>query len=186
MMSGVDDGVEAVCMVGYHSRAQGRGILAHTINSFAFSRVWFNEAEVGEAAIYGALAGQYGVPVVMASGDDAFIEEHQPLFPGATFVQTKRATGQTSGISLSPTESCGAIRQGVADGLGRRAHAQARVLPGPIAVRIQTQAPAFADLFGQWPALARLAGDEIGFEAPTVEHAVRMINCLSAMSAMLR
>ena len=186
MMAGVDDGVDAVCMVGYHSRAQGRGILAHTINSFAFARVYFNGIELGEAGIYGALAGEYGVPVVMASGDDVFIEEHRPLFPHATFVQTKRATGQTSGISLSPSQACGAIRAGVAAALAQRGSAQPYVLLGPIAVRIQTQSPALADLFCQWPALRRLEGDEIGFDAPSVEAAVRMVNSLSAMSTMLR
>jgi len=186
MMAGVDEGVDAVCMIGYHSRAQGRGILAHTINSFAFARVFFNGLELGEAGIYGALAGEYGVPVVMASGDDVFIEEHRPLFPHATFVQTKRATGQTSGISLSPSQACGAIRAGVAAGLAQRASARPYVLAGPIAVRIQTQSPALADLFCQWPALRRLEGDEIGFDAPSVEAAVRMVNSLSAMSSMLR
>jgi len=186
MMAGVDEGVDAVCMVGYHSRAQGRGILAHTINSFAFARVYFNGLELGEAGIYGALAGEHGVPVVMASGDDVFIEEHRPLFPHATFVQTKRATGQTSGISLSPSQACAAIRAGVAAGLAQRGSARPYVLTGPIAVRIQTQSPALADLFCQWPALRRLEGDEIGFDAPSVQDAVRMVNSLSAMSSMLR
>lgn len=186
MMAGVDDGVNAVCMIGYHSRAQGRGILAHTINSFAFARVYFNGLELGEAGIYGALAGEYGVPVVMASGDDVFIEEHRPLFPHATFVQTKRASGQTSGISLSPAQACGAIRVGVATALAQYGSARPYVLKGPVAVRIQTQSPALADLFCQWPALRRLDGDEVGFEAPTVEAAVRMVNSLSAMSSMLR
>jgi len=186
MMAGVDDGVDAVCMIGYHSRAQGRGILAHTINSFAFARVYFNGLELGEAGIYGALAGEYGVPVVMASGDDVFIEEHRPLFPHATFVQTKRATGQTSGISMSPGQACAAIRVGVAAALAKRDSARPYVLPGPIAVRIQTQSPALADLFCQWPALRRLDGDEVGFDAPSVEAAVRMVNSLSAMSSMLR
>ena len=186
MMAGVDDGVDAVCMIGYHSRAQGRGILAHTINSFAFARVYFNGLELGEAGIYGALAGEYGVPVVMASGDDVFIKEHRPLFPHATFVQTKRATGQTSGISLSPAQACSAIRIGVATGLAQHGTARPYVLSGPIAVRIQTQSPALADLFCQWPALRRLEGDEVGFDAPSVEAAVRMVNSLSAMSTMLR
>ena len=188
MMAGVDDNVKAVCMVGYHSRAQGRGILAHTINSFAFSRVYFNEQELGEAGIYGALAGEYGVPVVMASGDDVFIEEHRPLFPHATFVQTKRATGQNSGISLSPSQACEAIRAGAAAGVtaALTQPAPTFVLSGPISVRIQTQSPALADLFCQWPSLARLHSDRVGFEAPTVEAAVRMVNCLSAMSTMLR
>ena len=186
MMAGVDDGVDAVCMIGYHSRAQGRGILAHTINSFAFSRVYFNELELGEAGIYGALAGEFGVPVAMASGDDVFIEEHRPLFPHATFVQTKRATGQTSGISLSPVQACSAIRLGVAGALAAASRAAPFVLPGPIAVRIQAVTPALADLFCQWPLLQRRDGVHIAFEAPTVQSAVRMVNCLSAMSATLR
>ena len=186
MMAGVDQGVDAVCMVGYHSRAQGRGILAHTTNSFAFSRIRFNGQEVGEAAMYGALAGEYGVPVVMASGDDVFIAEHQPLFPEAVFVQTKRATGQTSGISLSPQAAREAIRAGVAGALARSTRPQPYALPVPLTVRIQTQSPALADLFCQWPTLERIAADELGFEAPTVEAAVRIVNCLSAMSAMLR
>lgn len=186
MMAGVDQGVDAVCMIGYHSRAQGRGVLAHTINSFAFARVYLNDIELGEPGIYGALAGQYGVPVVMASGDDAFIEESRPLFPQATFVQTKRATGHTSGISLSPAQACAAIRAGVAAALAGRGKARPLVLEGPIAVRIQTQTPALADLFCQWPTLQRRSGDEVAFEAATVEAAVRMINSFSAMSSMLR
>lgn len=186
MMAGVDDGVDAVCMIGYHSRAKGRGILAHTINGFAFARVFFNELELGEAGIYGALAGEYGVPVIMASGDDAFIEEHRPLFPHTTFVQTKRATGQNSGISLSPAHACSAIQAGVAAAVAQRHGAQPFVLPGPISVRLQTQTPAQADLFCQWPSLQRLSGDTLSFSAPTVEAAVRMLNCLSAMSSMLR
>lgn len=186
MMAGVDEGVHAVCMIGYHSRAQGRGILAHTINSFAFARVLFGDRELGEAGIYGALAGEYGVPVVMASGDDAFIEEHRPLLPHAVFVQTKRATGQTSGISLSPAQACSAIRAGVAAGLAQCAAARPLVLDTPLAVRVQTQTPALADLFCQWPSLQRRAAGEVGFDAPTVEAAVRMLNCLSAMSALLR
>lgn len=186
MVSGVEDAVDGVCMVGYHSRAQGRGILAHTINGFAFARIHFNGQELGEAGIYGALAGAYGVPVVMASGDDVFIEEHRPLFPQATFVQTKRASGQNSGISLSPAQACSAIRDAVRSALTQPALPAPYVLQGPITVRLQTQTPALADLFCQWPTLTRLDGDELVFAAPTVEAAVRMLNCLSAMSSMLR
>ncbi len=186
MMAGVDEGVNAVCMIGYHSRAQGRGILAHTINGFAFARVYFNDLELGEAGIYGALAGEFGVPVLMASGDDVFIEEQRALFPHATFVQTKRATGHTSGISLAPAQSCSAIRSAVAAALTQPGPALSFVLSGPIAVRLQTQTPALADLFCQWPSLQRLDGDVVHFDAATVQVAVRMLNSLSAMSTLLR
>ena len=42
VLGGLEEGCDAVFMIGYHSRSQGRGILAHTINSFAFSRVFIN------------------------------------------------------------------------------------------------------------------------------------------------
>jgi len=186
MMAGVEQHVDAVCLVGYHSRAGGRGILAHTTNSFAFARVLFHGQEVSEAMMYGALAGEYGAPVVMASGDDAFIAEHRPLFPQTVFVQTKRATGQTSGISLSPQAARDAIRGGVAEALRHAELPPPYVLRTPVQVRIRTQSVALADLFCQWPTLERLAADEVGFEAPTVEATVRTVNALSAMSAVLR
>jgi D-amino peptidase len=188
MVAGVELGdIAGVCMVGYHSRAGGRGILAHTINSFAFASIEIDGEPQGEAGIYGALAGEYGVPVLMASGDDAFIAENRPLFPHATFVQTKRATGQNSGISLSPAQSCAAIREGVSAALAARGQAQP-LLPArkPLAVVLRTQTPALADLFCQWPAFERSGATELRFDAPSMEAAVRMLNCCSAMSAMLR
>ncbi|MGJ7494964.1 M55 family metallopeptidase [Variovorax sp. RT4R15] len=186
MVAGVDLGVDGVCMVGYHSRAQGAGILAHTINSFAFAGIAFDGQPMSEAGLYGALAGEYGAPVLMGSGDDVFIAENRALFPQAVFVQTKRATGQTSGISLSPAQSCAAIRAGVVSALESRGNAAPLVWPTPLAVTLHTQSPALADLFCQWPAFERVAPTELRFGAPTVEAAVRMLNCCSAMSAMLR
>ncbi len=121
---------------------------------------------MGEAGLYGALAGAYGAPVLMASGDDLFIAETRPLFPWATFVQTKRATGQTSGISLSPAQSCAAIRAGVAAALAARARRSRWCGPRRCAVTLRTQTPALADLFCQWPTFERVAPVELRFGAP--------------------
>ncbi|RYF31529.1 MAG: aminopeptidase [Comamonadaceae bacterium] len=186
MVAGVDLGVDGVCMVGYHSRAQGAGILAHTINSFAFAGIEFDGQPMSEAGLYGALAGAYGAPVLMGSGDDVFIAENRALFPHAVFVQTKRATGQTSGVSLSPSKACEAIRAGVVAGIGQRQNAAPLCWPTPIAVTLHTQTSALADLFCQWPEFERVTPTQLRFGAPTVEAAVRMLNCCSAMSAQLR
>jgi len=188
MVAGVELGMDGVCMVGYHSRAQGAGILAHTINSFAFAAIEFDGQPMSEAGIYGALAGEYGAPVLMASGDDLFIAENRPLFPHATFVPTKRATGQTSGISLSPAQSCVAIRAGVVEAMAMAVREDTRPLvwATPLTVTLHTQSPALADLFCQWPNFERVSPVALRFSAPTVEAAVRMLNCCSAMSAMLR
>lgn len=152
MMAGID-GCDAVCMIGYHARAGSRGTLAHTINSFAFTRVWLNEQELGEAGIYGALAGERGVPVAVASGDDVFVKETLPLLPHTTFVETKQAEGMNAGMSLSSEKSCDAILAAVRSAVQRGHFGMPLRIQPPIVCRVQTQTPALADLFCQWPAL---------------------------------
>jgi len=186
MVAGVEAGCDAIFMVGYHGKAQSAGILAHTINSFAFARVWLAGEEASEARLYGALAGERGVPVVMASGDDVFCDETQLIFPHVRFVQTKAAWGQGSGMTLNPRESCELIREAAREALSDRRKWHPYQVAVPVEVRVQAQTPALADLFCQWPALERVDGVTLQFTAPTVEAAVRMLNCLSAMSSMLR
>ncbi|MDB5894185.1 MAG: aminopeptidase [Rhodoferax sp.] len=195
MMGGLEDeegeeggACQGVFMVGYHARSQSRGVLAHTINSFAFARIWLGGEEVGEAGLYGALAAELGVPVLMASGDDVFAAETQPLFPLARFVVTKTAHGHGSGISRSPAEVRQAIETTAREVLQARIKAPGRptARQGPFACRLQTQSPGLADLFAVLPGLERLDGVTVAFTKDSVQDVVRTLNSLSAMSAMLR
>lgn len=186
MMSGIDTGIDAVFLVGYHARSQSRGILAHTINSFAFARVWLNEVELGEAGIYGALAGEFGVPVAFASGDDVFAAETQAFFPDAIFPIVKTAHGNTSGASLSPQQARALLSDSARQAMGKIASLTPFTLKPPLACRLQTQSPALADLFCQLPIVERIDGVNLGFTAPSVAYAVQVLNSLSAMSFMLR
>lgn len=190
MMAGLEQGVDAVCMIGYHARAGSGGILAHTINSFAFAEIRVNGDPMGEAGLYGALAAFHGASVIMAAGDDVFVKETRPLFPGARFVETKRATGFQSGICLSPARSCQAIHEGVklaiADWAAQASATGSGPFEGALSVEVETTTPALADLFCLWPGLERKRAKLIGFDAQDIEHALRILNALSAMSAMLR
>lgn len=186
MMGGIESGVDAVMMAGYHGRSQSRGILAHTINSFAFARVWLNGIESGEAGIYGALAGEFGVPVIFGSGDDVFVAETQPVFPDAVFAQTKVAHGANSGDSLSPQQSCALLAATAEQAISRIAIARPCLLGAPPTCRLQVQTTSLADLFCQLPLLERIDGVTVEFSAPTVRYAVGVLNSLSAMSFMLR
>jgi len=186
MMSGLETGCDAVMLIGYHARSQAAGVLAHTINSLAFARLWLNDSELGEAGLYGALAGEMGVPVIFASGDDAFADETRQLLPHCSFVVTKESDGRHSAVSLSPQASCAAIANGARQAMNTLAQAQPFRLPPPIITRLQVHTPAFADLFCQWPTLERVDPVTLQFTSASVEHAVRVLNCLSAMSFMLR
>ncbi|MFM0551724.1 M55 family metallopeptidase [Paraburkholderia sediminicola] len=191
MMAGLEYGAALVFMIGYHAMSQTRGILAHTINSFAFARVSLDGIEVGEAAVYGALAEEYGAQVALLSGDDVFAEETTPRFPGARFVVTKSATGHASGVTQSPASARAAIeaaaREVVQQHLAKgHARESTRAEAKPVECELRVQTSALADLFCQWPTLTRVDAVTLRFSAASAEHAVRMLNCLSAMSFMLR
>lgn len=187
MMAGVEQACDAVFMVGYHARAQAVGVLAHTINSFAFRRVVVNGMELGEAGLYGALAGEFGVPVALLSGDDVFLAETQSLFPGAVSVQTKRAQGNATCVSLSPARSCSLIHQAAVAAMVKVPGLQPLVLSGPaFECELTTQTPGQADLFGQLPAVTRVDGNTLSFPAESMYNVLRTLNSFSAMSFMLR
>lgn len=191
MMAGVDQGVCGVLMVGWHARAKSRGVLAHTTNSFAFARVWLDALEVGEIGLYAALAGSFGVPVLMASGCDVMAEELHALLPQTASAVVKWSDGARSGRSLSPTQSQALIQIAARDSV-RHALASAGAaptpftLPGPLSVRLQCQTPALADLFELWPAVQRESGDTLRIPCADIQSAVRSLNALSAMSSALR
>jgi D-amino peptidase len=192
MMAGLEYGASVVFMIGYHAMSQTRGILAHTINSFAFARVSLNGAEVGEAGLYGALAEEYGAQVALLSGDDVFAEETAPRFPGARFVVTKSATGHASGVTQSPANARAAIESAAREVVqqhlaeGRAPHATRAAAAKPVECELRVQTSALADLFCQWPTITRVDAVTLRFSAASAEHVVRMLNCLSAMSFMLR
>lgn len=186
MMSGIQQQVNAVMMVGYHARAGSRGILAHTMNSFAFAGISVNGREYGESGLYGALAGDAGVPVALVSGDDVSNAEAAQHFPRAVFVTVKSATGNNSGISRSPETARAALTEYAANAVARIEKLEPFRLGTGLVCDLRTNGPAFADLFSQLPIIERIDGVQVRFDAPDIGYAIRVLNSLSAMSSFLR
>jgi D-amino peptidase len=192
MMAGVGQGVDGVLMIGWHSRAKSRGVLAHTTNSFAFSRVWLGGLELGEVGLYAALAGEFGVPVLMASGCDVMAAEVHSLLPNAACTVVKWSDGARSGRSLSPAAACELIEAAARDAVQALASPEPRAcapwrLPAtPPTLRVQCQSPALADVFALWPGVQREDAETVVVPCATVHDAVRSLNALSVMATVLR
>src|SRR5580700_11713975 len=70
MMAGVDASFNVAFFVGYHaSTTNAKGVRAHTFSSAHYTRVALNGSPVTEAEFNAAYAGEFGVPVIFASGD---------------------------------------------------------------------------------------------------------------------
>ncbi|MDR5797061.1 M55 family metallopeptidase [Caballeronia sp. LZ008] len=186
MMAGLEASPEIVFMIGYHARAQSRGILAHTINSAAFARVMLDGEEVGEAGLYGRLAEERGARVALLTGDDVFGAETLPAFPGARFLCVKTAHGYSSGVTETPAAACEAIRLAARETIETSSGHARRPAITEHRCELRAQTSAFADLFCQWPTLERIDAVTLAFDAPSMEDVVRILNCLSAMSFMIR
>jgi D-amino peptidase len=148
-----------------------------------------NGVELGEAGLYGALAREYGAHVALATGDDVFVDETRPLFPDARFEIVKTASGASSGDTLTPAASCARIAAAARDAVERALSAGRRAgdhRPAPAACTLRVQTAALADLFCMLPTLERVDAVTLRFDARSVEHVVRTLNSLSAMSFMLR
>jgi D-aminopeptidase len=71
MMEGIDKTFDAVIFIGYHARASTpNAVLKHTMST-ALLDVIINGKKMPEAGINGLMAGYFGVPVVLISGDQA-------------------------------------------------------------------------------------------------------------------
>jgi D-amino peptidase len=76
MMEGIDSTFDAAIFIGYHAGTTNPdGVRAHTMSSARLADIRLNGLSVPEGGINAAIAGHFGVPVVMVSGDDAAVAE---------------------------------------------------------------------------------------------------------------
>jgi D-amino peptidase len=111
MMEGIDQGkYDGAMFIGYHSSASNtRGVRAHTISSARLSEVKLNGVPASEGYLNAALAGQFGVPILLVTGDDAVVEELAVL--KAEGVAVKRAIGFHAAESSTPAAARNQIRE---------------------------------------------------------------------------
>lgn len=165
MMQGIEIGDYAGAMlIGYHAGATNiRGTLAHTINSEFIQEIRLNGATVSEAAISAAIAGHFGVPVLMAAGDDVFIEETQALLGPMATACLKTSTGFLSALTLSLEEADHRLRTGVKDAVARIGQIKPRTLCGPVQLDIRLRNRFMAEWLGYLSEVERL-------DAYTIRH----------------
>lgn len=166
MMAGVDRSVDAVVFIGYHaSTTNPQGVRAHTFSSATLTRVALNGAEVTEGAWNAAIAGHFGVPVVMISGDDAAIAEVRQLVGDIEAAEVKKSLGFHAAMTMTPQASYELIAQKVKAGLARRASIKPYVVPTPVTVDVSFKHYLPAEVLAYLPGVERVDAHSIRFRA---------------------
>jgi D-amino peptidase len=185
MMHGIEAGVDAVFLIGYHAASgTGAAVLEHTWSGRVMA-LRLNGQEVGETGFNAALAGAYGAPVVLVSGDRAVTEEARALLGPIETVAVKEGITRISARCLHPQVAQERIRQAAARALaGGIARPAPWVLATPVTVQIAFRRATEADYAALTPGSRRLDGRTVEWTGPDMPATYRTAQAMMLLASM--
>jgi len=166
MLEGIGPEFDAAFFVGYHGAiGDAQAVMGHTYSPRIVYECRLNGEPVGEITINAALAGHYGVPVVLVSGDRTTLDEARRALPWAACVETKRSLSYHAAECISPERVRGQLQDAARNAMADRRRAKLYALRAPISMEIDTLKTAHADLFELIPGCHRAAARSVRYIA---------------------
>ena len=181
MMQGIDSGVQGVVFLGYHTGAGEDGVLAHTYLENSITQVRLDGVPASEGRLNAALAAEYGVPVLLVSGDDKTCEDAADYAPAAELVPVKECVSRYAAICDPPEITAERLTAGA-----RRAVRRA----GPVApvtrerwIEVDFDATHLAHAAAVIPTVELIGTRTVGFDAATMTDAMKAFKIVTAIAA---
>jgi D-amino peptidase len=167
MMEGIDLGWDLAACIGYHAKAgTASAVLDHTYTSRILD-VRLNGRSVGELGLNAALAGAFGTPVALVSGDQAVAAEARDLLGEAVrTVVVKHSISRGAAQSLAPAVACDMLRTAmreVVESAGR-SRPQPLTLDTPVTLEVDFQSTVHADHAMMAPGIIRRGPRTIAYQ----------------------
>lgn len=176
MMAGIDESFDAVIFIGYHSSTENkRGVRAHTMSSANVTGLRINGTSMSEGSMNAAIAGQFGVPVVMVSGDDVAVAENQVIIGDMEGAVVKWAQGFHSARTLTPAAAREVIRERTLAALARLEDFKPYVLEGPLQLDLSLKHYQPVELLGYLPNVERLNSHTVRYVAEDMSEISRFL-----------
>ena len=136
-LTALDSTFDGMLMIGFHAMmGTADGVLNHTQSSLSENRYWYNGVESGELAQNAAIAGHYGVPVIMVSGDEATCREAKQFFgDNLVSVAVKRGLSREAAELYPFEETRKALYEGAKQAVEAIASFKPYILETPIRVK---------------------------------------------------
>ncbi len=185
MMQSVDSGVDGVFFIGYHARhGSQNAVLDHTWSSTCVSNLWLNDLLAGEYTLNAALAGHFGAPIIMASGDQTACAQMVEQIGAIETAVTKQATGRFSAECLTPDVTAKLIHDAAKRAVEKLAKKNSPIpfiLKTPIKVTVELFTSDMADKAMNMPGVTR-EGRRFSFFADDMPKAYSGFRSLVSMS----
>lgn len=128
---------DGIIFVGQHPMAgTENGVLAHT-QSFNVKQISINGRPVGELGQVAAIAGYFGIPVIMLTGDEMACREMRELQPKAVTVPLKRVAGKLATLSITHAEARERTYSGALEAVRRVKDFEPWRIQGPVEMRFE-------------------------------------------------
>ena len=138
MMEGIDSSFDGVIFTGYHASTDNpEGVRAHTFSSARLTSVKINGKVMSEGSWNAAVAGEFGVPVIMIAGDDAAVNEVKALIGNAEGAIVKESISFHSAKSLHPDAAYDLIAEKTSYAVKNIKKYKPYKIKGPLTVSVQ-------------------------------------------------
>jgi D-amino peptidase len=164
MMEGIDASFDGVIFLGYHASASNtRGVRAHTMSSANVIDIRLNGISMSEGSMNAAIAGHFGVPVVMISGDDVAVAETQVIVGDMEGAVVKWAKGFHSAQTMTPEAANEVIRTRTKAAIDRIADFKPYVLETPVVLELTLKHYRPVELLAYLPFVERVDAHTIRY-----------------------
>ncbi|MDT0547790.1 M55 family metallopeptidase [Streptomyces lonegramiae] len=182
MVEGVQHGdVDGIAFVGYHTGAGTEGVLAHTYLANSITGVWVDGVPASEGRLNSLVVAEYGVPVVLVTGDDRTCEDAKGYAPAARSVAVKDYVSRYAAVCRTPARTAADIRAAAREA-APLAMRHEPVQAGPFTVELEFDAEHLVGAATAVPGVEHSGVRRVAYTSPDMYEGIR---CFKAVTTLV-
>ena len=184
MMQGIDESFAAAVFIGYHGSEWTAGaVRGHTISSARLLGIKLNGMEVSEGIFNAAMAGEFGVPVALVSGDRLAVTQLQQVAPSAEGAIVKEPFGYHSAMTVTPARGQAIIREAAKRVMARLGSLQPYRISAPISLEVGFKLTIDAERAAFIPGLSRSDAHNVKGTFKDMTEIAKLVQVVSSLEA---
>ncbi|MER8091751.1 M55 family metallopeptidase [Streptomyces goshikiensis] len=181
MVEGVQHGdVDGVAFVGYHTGAGTEGVFAHTYLANSITGVWVNGVRASEGLLNAHVVAEYGVPVVLVTGDDLTCMDAAGYAPEAVTVAVKDHVSRYAAVCRTPARTAADIRA-AAQQAAALAVRHEPLQAGPFTVEVEFDAEHLTLAATVVPGVERSGERRVAYTSETMYEGIRAFKAVTTV-----
>ncbi|MFI9285005.1 M55 family metallopeptidase [Streptomyces werraensis] len=183
MVEGVQRGdVDGIAFVGYHAGAGMEGVLAHTFLANSVTGVWLNGVRASEGLLNAHVAAEYGVPVILVTGDDVACEDALGYAPEALKVAVKDHVSRYAAVCRTPSRTAADIHAAAKEAAALAVRREPAG-DGPFTVAVEFDAEHLAGAVTVVPGVTRSGERKVIYTSETMYDAIRTFKAVTTIAS---